>query len=423
MRKKTAIIITTLILLLLAGALGYLYLTHVAPTDNSNNDRRSILDYFPFGRNSIENTDRGESTGSDLDDTTLIHQPVPILRKVSALPVAGGTTVDRAATETVGTTTQRTAKTFIRFVDRSTGHIYETPEDSLVVTRLSNTTIPKIHEVVWGENADSLILRYVENDNIRSFAGRLTATSSAQGEMRKFEGSYLSPNITFITSAPAKNRIFYLTSTSQGSVGALSLFNGNSRSQIFNSPLMEWVSSWPTATSLVLSTMPSGSVAGYSYRLSIDGKFEKIIGGINGLTILVNPAFTHALYSESRGGTFNLFSYNIKDGNGVPATTRTLPEKCVWSKKSPTTAYCAVPRVIPQGLYPDNWYQGFISFNDSVWIVDAEGGGAVEIFSLQNHTQEEIDAINLVLNDKEDMLLFMNKKDLSLWALKLPAAQ
>jgi hypothetical protein len=32
----------------------------------------------------------------------------------------------------------------------------------------------------------------------------------------------------------------------------------------------------------------------------------------------------------------------------------------------------------------------------------------------------EIDAIDLTLNEKEDTLYFINKKDASLWSLRLP---
>jgi hypothetical protein len=98
---------------------------------------------------------------------------------------------------------------------------------------------------------------------------------------------------------------------------------------------------------------------------------------------------------------------------------KTMPEKCVWNKDS-TILYCAVPRYITGTRYPDLWYQGEISFADDLWKIDVANNTTTNLVdSTSFKGGEEVDGIKLSLDENEDYLFFVNKKDSYLWGLRL----
>ena len=72
------------------------------------------------------------------------------------------------------------------------------------------------------------------------------------------------------------------------------------------------------------------------------------------------------------------------------------------------------------GLYPDSWYQGEISFFDQLWRIDVKTGNTSMLADPGNTIgAEEIDGIKLALDEGENYLFFVNKKNSILWELEL----
>ena len=92
----------------------------------------------------------------------------------------------------------------------------------------------------------------------------------------------------------------------------------------------------------------------------------------------------------------------------------TLPEKCVFSKTDENKIYCAVPISMPSAKYPDEWYQGLISFSDNLWQINVNTGIAKIIFY-----KSDFDITNLFTDKNENYLFFTNKKDSTLWSLQI----
>jgi hypothetical protein len=90
----------------------------------------------------------------------------------------------------------------------------------------------------------------------------------------------------------------------------------------------------------------------------------------------------------------------------------------VWGKGS-DVLYCAVPKIIEGALYPDAWYQGEVSFGDQIWKIDIKTGKTSLIADPATATGEEVDGIKLSVDDSENYLFFVNKKDSFLWELNL----
>ena len=80
--------------------------------------------------------------------------------------------------------------------------------------------------------------------------------------------------------------------------------------------------------------------------------------------------------------------------------------------------YCAVPTGVA-GTLPDDWYQGNIFLpNDNIWTVNADTG-VTNIVNFLSETNPNIDVENIVLDKGEKWMAFMDREDLTLWALRI----
>jgi hypothetical protein len=68
---------------------------------------------------------------------------------------------------------------------------------------------------------------------------------------------------------------------------------------------------------------------------------------------------------------------------------------------------------------PDLWYQGISHYSDRIWRFDVDTDYADVAVDPKKDFNIDIDAEKLFLSPSEDYLFFINKNDLSLWALKL----
>ncbi len=309
------------------------------------------------------------------------------------------------------------ASTTIRYIEKSTGNIYEIAPNGQNRKRLSNITILKTFESFWSADASKLILRYFEEGaypSVKTFSASLTATGTSTATTT-LQGIFLPSSATAVAVSPAEDKIFYLISTGDGISGITADFGNKKQSNILNIPFSEFNINWPSKNIITLLTKPSAATEGFLYSLDPKtGDFQKIIGGVNGLTVLVSPDGARMIYSQSRNSGIETKIFNLKDKTSSGFGLTTLPEKCVWSKIDKNIIFCATPNNFPSGDYPDSWYQGLISFNDSVWQINLSNG---ETNVLINETKSDV--INPFLSKDENYLVFTNKKDNTLWSLKL----
>ena len=308
----------------------------------------------------------------------------------------------------------------LRYVDKATGNIYQTFADKIEERKFSVTIIPKVHEAYFGNRGESVVMRYLKGDGrtIETFVGTIPkeVLGGDTTENNEIKGSLLPNNVKDISLSPDGLKIFYLFNSGDNMVGTtLNLLN-NQKIQIFDSPFTEWLSQWPNTNIITLTTKPSADIGGYMYTINSAGKnFSKTLGDINGLTTLESPNGKLILFSSNN---LSLNVYHTDTRNSDILGVRTLPEKCVWGKTS-DTAYCAVPKLINGANYPDTWYQGETSFSDQLWKIDTKTGNATIILDPATAGEEEIDGIKLAIDEGENYLFFVNKKDSFLWKLEL----
>jgi hypothetical protein len=309
-------------------------------------------------------------------------------------------------------------KEVLRYVEKATGHVYETPTDATDIQKITKTTIPRVHDATFVPGTDAIAYRYLKNNIIQTFIGTVPSHIIGDGTPAgDFKGTFLPENISDITAAPTGGKLFYISPYSDGVVGDIYTVSLGKSSEIFRSPFSEWKTSFYTGANITLTTKASAQVPGYMYTLDVTNKsFTKVFGNILGMTTLMSPDKTKFFYSSTIGDKVSFALYDISKKYSATFNITTLPAKCVWGK---TVAYCAVPNNFPTGQYPDAWYQGLVTFSDKIYKIDTVFGTTKVLVDPISTVGQEIDATNLALNATETNLYFINKKDSSLWALSL----
>lgn len=412
MSKQTAIILILVVFLGAIGALLWFYFTVNTVTPINQNSFSDSTVYNPFEvkpLDDLSSTSTTEEITPDQENITVFGK----LSKMSEELISGFSVIKN----------NKTQKTNIHYILRSNGNIYEAYTDSPETKRLSGTTIPKVYESVWLSDGEKLIIRYLKSDleNIETFSVKINPATTTLNEFAGgIDGNYLPENVTALAINPAGDKIFYLKNNLTGSTGYVSKPDGTEKKSIFESPLTEWMVSWPKENIITLNTKASSNVPGYLYFLnSQTGVFSRALGNINGLTTKTNKEASEILYSDSTRSVPRLYLYNVKNGESKLLPFSSLPEKCLWSNTDNKTVYCAVPKTFPSGDYPDIWYQGLISFNDDIWMVNTETMASTLIMDIEKEASKNIDAVELQLDSSDNYLFFINKTDLSLWNLKL----
>ncbi len=418
MSRQSAIIITfaAIVIGLLGVGAWYVFLSPRAQSGEGGGIRDVFSGFFPSGTNggtgNTQPTTDNKQPETPKQPTTG-NQPAPVVREVSHEPTAGFVLIDDKKEGAV-----------VRFMERETGHTFSAPLAVVTEARLTNTTIPKVQEAIFSPSGTMLVARYLDEDNatIRSFAGKLNPKTSAVGVITEgdLQGKYLDNGIVDLVSAPAAEKIFYIVYRDGGASGIIANADGTKPATVFSSLIREWLPQWVGDTVVYLTTKASGSTAGHLFSLNTSsGALTKVVGDIFGLTTNVNSKNTLALYSSSSGSGFELFTLDLKTKSASELPIATLAEKCAWDSTAADIVYCGVPNNPASALYPDSWYKGIVSFEDSLWRINVATGEVTVVTTFSDTTQTQIDIVNPRISKKGDYVVFMNKNDLSLWSVKI----
>ncbi len=357
----------------------------------------------------VETPEKVATTTTEIPSNTPLK--LPILRKLSDTPVGG-----MAASTTASTT-------IVRFIDRGAGYIYEASNKNNNIENISNTTLPRIYESYWNKNLNVLVLRYLKQDSntITNFYAEIRKTSTSTS-VTSFEikGKYLSTDINEIVVAPTGDKIFTWNIEGGRGMGYISSFDEKNKVKIADTPITQVLIEWPEINTVTINTKASSGNYGYLYSIDTKtGAMKKMLGGLRGLSTKISKDMKQTLLSITKSTGFNTLLYNSKDESGREVIFKTLADKCVWSTLRKNEIYCAVPTNIPDGDYPDDWYRGNVQFVDQIWHLDTITGEVHLLANPLNLANELIDATQLILDQKEKFLYFINKRDLTLWSLDL----
>ncbi|MCI5108673.1 MAG: hypothetical protein MRY49_02395 [Candidatus Pacebacteria bacterium] len=382
MAKK--IIIVIIVILVLGGAAWVIrmYLDDT-PTpqgeESVETSRSGIFSFLGIGNDTRVDTTR------EVVETNTRNLIIPTLRKITDEAVSGATFV--------GTST-------IRYTLRGNGHIIETSVNSWDERKIVNTTIPEVQKAIWFNEGNSVIYQKGDSTIETRVLEIQNSSGTSTGSIKDSVQTFLEEGIEDIAVSPDTKSFAY----TKNDGGETKVVIGESS---FNIPSQQWNIDWPENNTLIFTTKGSALSLGYSYRSSLTGSLEKITGGLPGFTL---KTFGENTLFTSDTDRFRLFLDNTGTiGQLIPGT---LPEKCVNYSEE---ILCATPKTLPLGDYPDSWYKGVVSFDDEFVSYDPKGFG----FEVLHSPTEDIDAVDLRLNQTSSHLLFINKKDLTLWALDL----
>ena len=410
MSKRFLIILTILVLLLavVGGLIFWFKWMAPAPTDPEEAPLGD-LSGFPVSDpltnpEPISTPDPSDPTTSPLppgeDPTPTNPELLGLLTKLSPTSVAGATLLSGA----------------VIYLEKGTGNLYRTT-DGRDNQKLTENTLPEVSKVWWGKSKDKLhlIAQYLNPQKaVTTFRGTYslkTATTSAPIDLVGGE----IPNVSALGVAlpPNQDQQISLLETPDGVSGVVTEFATGKVRTLFSSHFKNWSIAWPAPTVITLSPRAAAGSPSPLYFLNPNtSTLTRVLADQLGLTSLVNPTGTKLVYSR---GLSDLRLYSVKDSATTLLTIATLPEKCVWASDA-VTLYCAVPASPLSSQYPDTWWSGEVSFNDSFWQINTETGDAKIILASQTPA---LDGINLLLDEARGRLIFTDKLSGQLWALDL----
>lgn len=448
-----------IILILAAGAYWYFFMR--VALDDTTGPETPQTGFVPINRpGGLTGEGQGTAPGQTNNEqgTSTVQVPgtqlkIPTLRLLSDTPVSGygASTTGKLKAPAASSTTA------IRWTDRGRGNVYEALGNTLDITTLSNTVVPKLYESLWNKNLTGFIAFGLSdddsgNDSLNGVYAELrsrnipqikTATSTGTASTStvstpqntqpviQYNGSSLTPYelkgkslpediITYAVS-PKKDRVFLIIKENGSGIGYTMNFDGSKATKIFTTPMTQINADWPSENVIAITTKGAADSGGFLYFVDPKtGIWKKILGPLPGLSAKVSTDAKHVFLSVA-GNANNIISsiYTIQTGKGEDAVVRTLADKCVWGNFFKEMVYCAVPSQPIAGTYPDDWYIGNVSFVDKIWAINSLTNEITLISSIVDTSDRVIDAFNLGLDEKDDFLIFMNKDDLSLWSLDL----
>ena len=234
------------------------------------------------------------------------------------------------------------------------------------------------------------------------------------------EGSFLPSNIIDVSISPNAENFFFLKKDSLGVVGIIQNFISNSKKTIFESPHTGWLTEWNNKDNIELQTKSSYKSYGYSYEMDVtSGDYHKSLKQEKGLTTLVSPDNKKIFTQKIERNSLENSLYNRENSRNTPLKLQTFTEKCTWDKES-VFIYCFVPDSLSyKDEYPDIWYQGLETYNDSLWKINSNTFKVEIISDIPLEYGETLDVFKIGIDKNSDYLYFIDKNTEFLWSYRL----
>lgn len=272
------------------------------------------------------------------------------------------------------------------------------------------TPLKNLHKIFWSKDRIEFAATYANPD------GRKTFYYNTQTK----QTSPYDTHIDSLAFSPTENKLAYHYQETGGGINNISLADpsGANAITVINTRLQEARISWITQNEIALSTAPSGLAPNLLWILNTSTqKLSTALTDIYGLTTLWAPSGERFFFSQTsqKGKALSLLVTDKKGTSIKTLDIATLPEKCVFSKDE-KSAVCAAPAVVPDIVWPDDYYKGVYVAQEQLWRIDLGSNKKEALYAFPN---TEFDATNLLLSPQEDILVFLNKKDGFLYSVKI----
>lgn len=363
---------------------------------------------------------------------------IPRVRQLSQVPVAGAVAFERPtgssetfiSDEGVEESRAFTITTF-RYIERATGHLYEARENSLTQTRLSNTTIPKVNHAKFTPDGTHALVQYVAEDEetVETLIGKIVPKSTTSPDTFQvvadgytLDGVYL-PRNAVSADIGATSMSYVLENSAGGSTIIAADLRDQAKRVLYESPFTQWIVQQVNNTDRIITTKADSRENGFAYLINSPETLQKLLGDTPGLTTLTNANRSWMLYSVSRGNELDLYAYNFATDTSKRLGIKTLPEKCVFSQTNNDTVFCGATDQPERVPYPETWYQGVSTFNDNLWKINLANESYEALLINREEVPQSFDITKLTVSPRDEFVLFVNKKDLTLWSVDITKAR
>ncbi len=316
----------------------------------------------------------------------------------------------------VGTSTASTTEPYVIFLGQNKNGIYKKTFGYSEPEKIAELETVKIKKAVWAlDKQDFKLFALAVDDKTNLIKMVLWPSASTTLPVG---------NIYELAIAPNHKQLFYLEEKEGGAVGYLTDLEFKKKEQVFVSSFTSWRINWFASSTIAFSSKASNQALGLIYFLDLKTKkLTRVMGDRLGLSLLPNPKGSLLAFSQTQTKQTVLGFYDFKNNKEIGPTLKTLAEKCVWADHE--IIYCAVPKTIPVGDYPDAWYRGEISFADEIWRANITTGETKRISianNLKGLSENNFDAENLFLNKENTTLFLINRLNSRLMAFDLKAS-
>lgn len=310
------------------------------------------------------------------------------------------------------------SSTRLRFVERSSGYVFEADPATGKLVRLTNTLVPRVYEAQVASDGSVLERTLNETGAIGTLLGVVATSSAATSSPAVLSGTQLPEGIRAIAFSATGSQVAY---TAQGGSGGTVLMrgqtNGTKLTQLWSSGISGWRVEWLSDGRIILTQNASDGVPGYAYALAPSGTVTPLVRALPGLTLLAQASSSALLFGQTSDGSLLLFGQVDQKSTPVPLPIKTIADKCVWGVGKALVAYCAVPQQAPAPGFLDRWYRGEAHTADAWWQVDVSAGSATALLSPDPDTA--LDVADPTIDAGGKYIAFLNAADKSLWLLRI----
>lgn len=408
MRRALTILAVLIVILGVAGAVYFFFFYHSGPSVSVGFNPSGTPSLPSSGNTSGSSTASSTSTGSGTPAASSTPSSVavsPRLVQIAPGPIVPGLVV-------VDTQDSATSSPYavVKYIDRQSGNVYLYSTKAKTPTRTSNKTVPGIQSASWLPDGSLAYVQYL--------SGTDASTVNTYGLMANgTTGFFLNQGLSDVTAS--STGVLTLASGSNGTVGFLARPDGTGSATVFTSPLSMIHASFAGKGKYLIFTKPSSTLAGDAFVEDSTGRFTRIAGPLDGLVARASPSGKWVLVSYTKDGTLAMELVNTATNETTQLPVATIADKCVWSSDE-TSLYCGIPVNPPSGVsYPDDWYQGAVSFSDRIWKINVANRYAELLLDFSKETKGDLDATALAVDRLGTTLVMVNKNDGSLWSFTL----
>ena len=393
--KKTSLIIFGIGAVVLLFAIWLYLLVFGTPT--------KVTEYF---------TNFSTFTSGTAPEPIPTTEPAPVtidvkkdaLRQLTTRPVIGFAEFKDTSN---GTTTR-----LVRYAEAGTGNIYEINLASGEEIRLSNITVPNAESAAFSPNGNYIAVRSGYSTQSKIILLTLTTGSTSA------DSAMLNPQIVDYTFSN-ENELLYTILTPGGTAGSAYTPATKATRVLFTIPFQAVTMVWSHNPAIPHYAYPKTAtdLYGYLYALKGGSIVRQPVDGL-GLTAKANIEYVVTTAQTGNGAPFSTV-YNFATGKSDPIPAIFEPNKCVFAPTNSTIMYCGYEMRTFSADYPNDWYQGDVSFADNLWKIDLKNHSANQIVIPLKAAGREIDITNLDIGNDGEMLYFINKNDNTLWLYEI----